>query len=183
MGTSQRPADTSGWLLGGVRQYLTAMAVCAGLVVLIWGVVVLPDRQAPARVDVAQEAARLRAVAPYQTYVPLPPPVRWRATSSRITGTRAAGPVAWRLGYLTARGEYAALEESDEDPATFVPRMTNRDRPAGFQQVAGATWVRYYRADKKQNSLVRRLPGVTLVVTGTAAYDELATLAAALRSP
>jgi hypothetical protein len=89
--------------------------------------------------------------------------------------------VAWHLGYLTARDAYASLEQSDESPSAFVPRMANRDRPDGAQQVAGASWERYYRPDKKQSTLARRLPGVTLVVTGTASYDELATLAAALR--
>jgi hypothetical protein len=158
-----------------------AAAVSAGLVGLLWLLVVRGDAQAQPRVDVAAQAAALRARAPYQTYVPGVSPAGWRATSSRITGTRAHGPVAWHLGYLTSRGAYAAVEESDESPGTFVPRMANRDRPVGAQQVAGATWERYYRPDKKQYSLARRLPGVTLVVTGTASYDELAMLAASLR--
>jgi hypothetical protein len=133
------------------------------------------------RVDAGRAAARFQAIAGYQTYAPQGLPAGWRVTSSRITGTRAEGPVAWHLGHLTARGEYAAVEQSDENPATFIPRMTNRDRPVGTQQVAGATWERYYRSDKKQYSLARRFPGVTIVVTGTAPYPDLATLAAALR--
>jgi uncharacterized protein DUF4245 len=59
--------------------------------------------------------------------------------------------------------------------------MTNRDRAVGSRQVAGATWAEYHREDKRQRSLVRLLPGVTLVVTGTASFDELAVLAASLR--
>lgn len=168
-------------LRGGGRRYATATVVCAALVALIWLLVVLPNGQARPGVDVAGEAARLRAAAPYQTYLPRSLPAGWQATDSRITGTRTGGPVAWHLGCRTARGGYAALEESDENPAAFVPRMANRDRPVGTLQVAGAAWERYYRPDKKQYSLARRLPGVTLVVTGTASYDELAALAAALR--
>jgi hypothetical protein len=175
-------AESAERLRGGGRQYTTAAVACCGLVALIWLLVVRPDgQQAPPRVDITQQAARLRAVAPYQTYVPQGPPAGWLATSSRITGTPGDGPVAWHLGFRTAHGGYAAVEESDENPAAFVPRMTNRDRPVGAQQVAGATWERYHRPDKKQYSLARRLPGVTLVVTGTASYDELAALAAALR--
>jgi len=178
-GPTERPAALR--LAGGIWQGATAMAVCAGLVALIWLLIAGVGRQPPPRVDVAEQAVRLRAIAPYQTYVPRRPPAGWRATSSRITGTRTKGPVVWHLGYLTTRDEYVALEESDENPATLVPRMTNRDKPIGLQQVAGATWARYYRPDKKQNSLVRRLSGVTLIVTGTASYDELATLATSLR--
>jgi hypothetical protein len=183
-----KPAEPSGppepaeRLRGGGRHYFTASVASGGLVALIWLLVVRPDgQQAPPRVDITRQAAHLRAVAPYQTYVPRGLPAGWLAISSRITGTPGDGPVAWHLGFRTARGEYAAVEESDEDPGGFVPRMANRDRPVGAQQVAGATWERYYRPDKKQYSLARRLPGVTLVVTGTASYDELAALAAALR--
>jgi hypothetical protein len=155
---------------------------CAALVALIWVFVVrLEGQQARPGVDVTRQAARLRAAAPYQTFAPRGLPAGWVATSSRITGTRTDGPVAWHLGCRTARGGYAAVEESDENSAAFVPRMANRDRPEGMRQVAGATWERYYRPDKRQYSLARRLPGVTLVVTGTASYDELAALAAALR--
>ena len=169
-------------LSGGVRQYTPAMSVCFALVGLLWLLSIVGAREpALPRVDPAQAAAQFRAAAQYQTYAPQGLPAGWRATSSRITGTKADGPVAWHLGYLTARNEYAALEQSNENPATFIPRMTNRDRPVGTQQVAGATWERYYRSDKKQYSLARRLPGVSLVVTGTASYDDLAVLAAALR--
>jgi hypothetical protein len=155
--------------------------VSVGLVGLVWLLVVLGNARPAPRVDVARQAALVEARAPYRTYVPGRLPAGWRATSSRITGTRAAGPVAWHLGFLTARDAYAAVEESDEAPGAFVSRMANRDRPVGAQQVAGATWQRYYRADKRQYSLARRFPGVTIVVTGTASYDELAVLAAALR--
>jgi hypothetical protein len=158
----------------------TAVAASAMIVGAAWLLVVGAGRQPPPRVDVGRQAARLGALAPYPAYVPMALPAGWRAVSTRITGSPANAPVAWHLGYVTARGAYAALEESDEDPAAFVPRMANRDRPVGTQQVAGAAWDRYFRPDKKQYSLARRLPGVTLVVTGTASYDELATLAAAL---
>jgi hypothetical protein len=167
-------------LMSGLRTYVTAMLVCFGLVAALW-LLTLRSPGEPPTVDVPRVAAQFRAIAPYETYAPATAPSGWRATSSRITGTRAKGPVTWHLGYTTPGNTYAALEESDENPATFVPRMTNRDKSIGTQQVAGATWERYYRPDKKQYSLARRLPGVTLVVTGTAPYDELATLAAALR--
>jgi uncharacterized protein DUF4245 len=168
-------------LRGGGREYATAAVACVGLVGLLGLLVAGAGGRPGPPVDVATQAARLRAVAPYQTYVPRRLPPGWRATVSRITGTRGNGPVAWHLGCRTAGDGYAAIEESDEDPATFVSRMANRDRPEGTRQVAGATWERYYRSDKKQYSLARRLPGVTLVVTGTASYEELAALAASLR--
>jgi hypothetical protein len=169
-------------LTSGLGQYTIAMLACFGLVGVLWLIALggAKEERLP-RVDVGRQAAQFRATAAYQTYAPQNLPAGWRATSSRITGTKADGPIAWHLGYLTGRDEYAALEQSNENPATFIPRMANRDRSVGTQQVAGATWERYFREDKKQFTLARRLPGVTIVVTGTASYDDLAVLAAALR--
>src|SRR5262249_31705048 len=96
----------------------------------------------------------------------------------------AGGPVSWHLGFNTPSKEYAALEESNEAPdgaGNFIDRMTSQGHPDGTLQVAGVTWARTFRPDKKQRSLVRRLPGLTLVVTGTASYEELAVLAGSLR--
>jgi hypothetical protein len=168
-------------LTSGIGQYAVAMLVCFGLVGVTWLLTLRHTEPAVPSVDAARAAGRFHAVAPYQTYAPHGLPGGWRATSSRVTGTKTDGPVAWHLGYLTAGNEYAAVEQSNEDPEIFVPRMTNRDTPVGTQQVAGATWERYFRDDKKQYSLARRLPGVTFVVTGTASYDDLAILAASLR--
>ncbi len=48
--------------------------------------------------------------------------------------------------------------------------------------VDGVTWNRVLRVDKVQNSLVHeRADGVTTVVTGTASYEQLGVLAAALQ--
>jgi hypothetical protein len=83
---------------------------------------------------------------------------------------------------VTPSDEYAALEQSNEKASQYVPRMANSSKPVGTQQVDGVTWTKYHRKDKKANTLARTLPdGVSLVVTGTASYQELAVLAASLK--
>jgi hypothetical protein len=164
-------------LTSGPGQFGLAMGACLLLVLIV--VLISPGqsiitphgtKQILPSADPNQAATALQYSAPYQSWAPQGLPHGWQCTSSRLSG----------------KGEYASLEESNEQPADgFVHRMTNID-PAkpntlrGTVQIAGATWQQYYRADKKQSSLVRRLPGVTLVVTGTASYSELAVLAASL---
>jgi hypothetical protein len=169
--------------MSGLPGFSMAMLVClavAGLVLLI-----SPRRNESAmpHADYQSDLAGLTAIAPYQVQAPQGLPPQWFPTSTRLSG-QARGPVSWHLGFFTARKEYAALEESNETPdgaGNFVDRMTSQGHPDGTTQVAGATWDRTFRPDKKQRSLVRRLPGLTLVITGTASYDELAVLAGSLK--
>jgi hypothetical protein len=184
--TPQQVSDgTYKRLTSGVGQFALAIGACLALVGLIMLISPRSDKQTLPQVDAGSAAEAMRLTAPYVSYAPVGLPAGWRATSSRLSG--GTGPLAWHLGFLTPSDQYAALEESDERPAaTFVTRMTNVDplgpkSLAGTRQVAGATWNEYYRKDKNQNSLVRELPTVTLVVTGTASYDELALLAGSLR--
>jgi hypothetical protein len=168
-------------LTTGLGGFAMAMLACLALVGVIVLITPRSQKEVLPTVDYIQHARVLRAAAPYSVYVPEGLPARWRPTSSRVTGTQGKEPVAWHLGFVTPSDQYAALEQSDERPEVFVARMTNRNQRVGAQQVAGASWDQYFREDKKQRSLVRRLPGVTLVVTGTATYDELAVLAGSLR--
>lgn len=168
-------------LTTGFSGYLMAMAACFALVGVIVLITPRDERERLPIVDYQGHALALRASAPYTSHTPQGLPAGWRPTSSRLTGATGGGPVSWHVGFVTPSDEYAALEESDENADAFIARMTNRKVATGVQQVSGAPWQRYYREDKKQRSLVRRLPGVTLVVTGTASYDELAVLAGALR--
>jgi len=170
-------------LTTGLGGYAMAMLAC----LLMVGVVVLltprDETETLPTVDYGGHLLALRDDAPYTPYAPESLPAGWRVTSSRLTGLGERDePVAWHLGMLTSSEEYAALEQSNERPVSeYLWRMTNSREPVGVQQVAGQTWQRYYRRDKDQRSLVRTLPDVTLVVTGTASYEELGVLAASLR--
>lgn len=153
-----------------------------GVVTLLVAVLVLlitPRRNQDAvpRIDYRGDLGRLTAVAPFTVRAPAGLPPAWYPTSSRLTRN---GAVAWHLGFLTPHGRYAALEESNER-GDYLARMTSAGSPDGAMVLAGATWRRTLRADKDQRSLVLRPPGVTLVVTGTASYEELTTLAGSLR--
>lgn len=172
-------------ILRWAAKYSVALAFCLALAGIL--LLVLPGRHhgTTPTVHYGTDLAELRRAAPYAAYAPEGLSPAWRPISTRLSGTDGRGePVSWHLGFLTPSGQYAALEESDEraeGPGGFVIRMVSEGRPDGVEPVEGHEWQRYHREDKNQRSLVRRLPGLTLVVTGNADYGELATLAAALR--
>ncbi|GAB3986515.1 hypothetical protein GCM10029978_102250 [Actinoallomurus acanthiterrae] len=170
-------------LMSGFPGFAMAMLSC--LVIVGFVLLVTPRRNPNSmpQVDYRSDVNGLVATAPFTVQAPQGLGPKWYPTSSRLTG-RANGPVGWHLGFYTPDKQYAALEQSNEGPdgsAGFVSRMTSQGRPDGSLQVAGATWDKTFRKDKHQRSLVRRLPGVTLVVTGTASYEELAILAGSLK--
>jgi hypothetical protein len=170
-------------LMSGLPGYIVAMLACLGVVGVVMLITPRRNPGAMPRVDYRGDLSGLEAIAPYSVYTPEGLTPQWYPTSSRLTG-KANGPVAWHLGFYTPQKQYAALEESNEQPSGpggFVDRMTSQGHPDGSAQVAGATWEKTFRKDKKQRSLVRRLNGLTLVVTGTASYDELAVLASSLK--
>ncbi|WP_084219330.1 DUF4245 domain-containing protein [Spirillospora albida] len=190
-GTPARPAVVQ--VSPGVHKRLTtglggftmAMGACLLLVLAIYLITPRSTKEVLPTVDYASQLWALRNASPYTVHAPEGLPVGWRPTSSRVHGLddeSGRKPVAWHLGFVTPGDEYAALEQSNEKPSDYVPRMTNNRNALGTYQVNGVTWQKYHRKDKKANSLARTLPnGVSLVVTGTATYEELAVLAAALK--
>ncbi|RKS72000.1 uncharacterized protein DUF4245 [Actinomadura pelletieri DSM 43383] len=172
-------------LTTGLGGFTMAMGACLLLVLVIYAITPRSDEEVLPTVDYGSQLWVMRNDAPYTVHAPEGLPARWRPTSSRVHGLDGADkqkPVAWHLGFVTPNDEYAALEQSNEKASEYVPRMANSSKPTGTHQVNGVAWTKYHRKDKKANSLARTLPdGVSIVVTGTASYEELAVLAASLK--
>ncbi|MES9537150.1 DUF4245 family protein [Actinomadura sp. NPDC000600] len=171
-------------LTTGLGGFTMAMGACLLLVLAIYVITPRSDKEVLPTVDYGSQLWAMRNDAPYTVYAPEGLPIHWRPNSSRVHGLGSGGkdPVAWHLGFVTPSEQYAALEQSNEKASEFVPRMANSSQPVGTQQVNGVAWTKYHRKDKKANTLARTLPnGVSLVVTGTASYAELAVLAGSLK--
>lgn len=133
-------------------------------------------------VDVANGARAAAEQVSFKPSVPVGLPADWRPTSVRTT-VATAQVLTWHAGYVIAGQQYAAVEQGKNAPADWLRAQTNRGRPDGTSVIDGVVWQRILRTDKVQNSLVHTRGAVTTVVTGTASYDQLAVLAAALRPP
>ncbi|MFG1700826.1 DUF4245 domain-containing protein [Nonomuraea sp. NPDC049309] len=165
----------------GFYGYAVALFIClagAGLFLLV-----TPqsrDEHIPRR-DYSITVANFGHSVPYGVWAPKEDPPGWVPNSNRIADGENGAKVLY-LGYATAKREHAMFVQSNEQPAAgFASRMANSDKSVGTQQVGGVTWEQRYRADKNQRSLIRILPDVTLVITGTADWAELADLAARLQ--
>ncbi|MCQ4082289.1 DUF4245 domain-containing protein [Streptomyces sp. RB6PN25] len=166
-----------------VRDMVLSMAVI-GLVVAGIYALFLPrgTKESITPVDYTVELGQARRAAPYPVAAPSGLPGQWRATSVTYDDSDPRN-THWHLGFLDPENQYAAIEQSNEDEATFVSAETQQSQRSGSQVVDGKTWERYdggrYRAlvleQKGQNG------PVTTMVTGTAPYDQLAQLAGALR--
>ena len=129
-------------------------------------------------VDYAAAVAQARTQATYDVLGPDPVPDGWRVSSAR---TEADGTgVAWHVGLVTGRDEYAALEQTDGDQRTFVDHFVPGSRARGTVQVGGRTWTRRDGGSTQDRALVEVSGGVTTLVTGSASWSELRTLAASL---
>ncbi|RBQ18607.1 DUF4245 domain-containing protein [Spongiactinospora rosea] len=164
----------------GFYGYAFAVIVCLGMVGIFLLITPTGRSEHIPQVDYRIDLSNARRTASYQVWAPAAAPKGWIPTSSRMVPNK--GTVTWRLGFATAARAHAMLAQSDEKPlAEFADRMAGIAKSEGTQRIGEATWERRFRPDKKQRSLVRVLPEATIVVTGTADWPELTTLAASLK--
>nr|WSZ98159.1 DUF4245 domain-containing protein [Streptomyces sp. NBC_00857] len=161
-----------------VRDMFLSMVVIGMVVAAIYVFIPHDETATPVKaVDYRVELLTARRAAPYPVLAPVGLPEKWKPTS--VTYKRQDGD-AWHLGYLDPDGQYVAVEQSAAPPRKYVPEVTQQATDTGrTQQVAGEAWQRW--KGPKYDALVRRDGDATTVVTGTASYERLAEMAAALK--
>ncbi|MCX4548503.1 DUF4245 domain-containing protein [Streptomyces sp. NBC_01387] len=162
-----------------VRGLVQSMAVIGAAAACIYVFVPHAGTSEPVKtVDYRVEQLTAQRAAPYPVQAPVGLPGGWKATS--VSYERQNGN-AWHLGFLDPEGQYVAVEQSTGPAAEFVTAVSkDASKTSGTQQVGGETWQRWKGA--KYDALVRHDKGSTTVVTGTASYEQLAKMAAALKS-
>ncbi len=163
----------------GFYGYAFALIVClaAGSLILFF----MPNGKSEhiPRIDFSIDKVNAARAASYTIEVPGQVLPNWVPTSSQLTDK--AGVVTWRLGFATDKRMHAMVAQSNETPlADFANRMANSDKATGTRQINGTAWEERFRQDKNQRSLIRILQDRTIVVTGSADWDELTALAASL---
>ena len=132
-------------------------------------------------VDTSSAERAAAELAGYQLLVPRGLPDDWRPTSVRTdAGQAAAGdPVSLQIGWLTPAEEFAQYVVSDDPATTALTDVLDDATEDGTEQVGGDTWQRL-TTQRGETALTRAEGTATLVVTGSASDDELATLAGSL---
>ncbi|MCJ1677901.1 DUF4245 domain-containing protein [Streptomyces sp. APSN-46.1] len=160
-----------------VWDMVRSLAVIGVVVAGIYLVIPHDDDADPTRVvDYRVETITARRAAPYPLAAPVGLPKEWRATSVTYERTKAN---SWHLGFLDPQKQYVAVEQSSDATPGYLGKVTQQAKATGrTQQVAGVEWERW--EGEKYDALVRRGDGYVTVVTGTASFDQLGEMAAAL---
>ncbi|MEU7105410.1 DUF4245 domain-containing protein [Streptomyces sp. NPDC046215] len=164
-----------------VRNMLLSMAVVIPVAFVGYFFIPHDSGKDPVRtVSYRVELDAVRRAAPYAVAAPEGLGEGWRATSVSYTPGSKDGS-AWHLGFLDPQRQYVAVEQSDGPVAAFVDSVSRGAvKTKQTQQIGGAAWQRY--EGEKYDALVREERGVTTVVTGTASFERLTEMAAALKA-
>ncbi|MGW7103804.1 DUF4245 domain-containing protein [Streptomyces sp. NPDC054883] len=160
-----------------VLDMVRSLAVIGVVVAGIYMFVPHDENADPTRVvDYRVETATARRAAPYPVAAPVGLPAEWRATSVSYERKNAD---AWHLGFLDPDKQYVAVEQSSDVSAKNIAKVTQQAKPTGqSQQVGDQSWERW--DGDQYDALVRREQGHVTVVTGTASFEGLGAMAAAL---
>jgi hypothetical protein len=170
------------------RDMVLSMAVVGAVVLGVFWMVAWqrPEVQGPIRpeADVEQVFTDVRVGDTFPAREPVGLPDGWTPTSAwfdveQVTGVVGGGVL--HVGYLTAEGSYAELRQTDGDRAAAVDEWVDGAVRTGEVQVGDGVWDLVESEETGKIGLVRTDEGVTVVVTGKAALEELEILAGSLR--
>lgn len=172
------------------RHSLTNMVLSIGVVVGIVVLVVVltprPHDNSVKEIDPTQAIAAARRVAAYPVLAPVGLPTSWRATSATVSGPDAKRIVQLHIGFVSPKGAYVALEESNGPAIPFIELQSTHGRFTGQVVIDGVTWDQRFSSNQKDYAIDRTdANGVTIVISGSSVskqnpYDELIALASSL---
>ena len=155
-----------------VRDMVLSLVVVLAAIGAVMAVTWRPAPDPVRVIDPAPVLALARTQASYPVLYPADLDPAWRPTSARWEITPASTPdPAWHLGMVTPDEEYAQVGQSASTSEAYLVEQVGRAEPAGEWQ----GWQRYESPDGR--ALVRVVDGVTIGVSGTAAWPALEFLA------
>ncbi|MEU2063020.1 DUF4245 domain-containing protein [Streptomyces sp. NPDC013455] len=162
------------------RDMILSLALIGIAAAVVYFLSVPHDDHAPdlKRVDYQVELAGARRAASYPVAAPEGLPSTWKATSVRFQG---GGSDRWHLGFQTPAGQYVQVEQSTRKRSEFIDQASQGGSATQrTEKIDGRTWTRY--AGGRYDALVLQdTPGSTTVVAGTGSFEELTTMAEALK--
>ena len=162
-----------------VRSLLPLVVIC--LILVGWQSLQEKSDEGVRVVDPSSAVQLAAARASYPVPAPAGLAEDYRPTSARTDAGNATdgGPVTLEIGYLTPSEEFAGFVVSDDPRAAPLTAVLDGAEETGTVDLGGSTWTRETTA-RGETALVREADGVTVVVTGSAADEELEAVAAAV---
>ncbi|MFE2096324.1 DUF4245 domain-containing protein [Streptomyces sp. NPDC059468] len=163
-----------------VRDMILSLGLI-GIAAAVIYVFVPHDDHAPdiKRVDYRVELLTARRAASYPVAAPEGLPGTWKATSVRYQGEDSD---RWHLGFQTPDGQYVQIEQSTQKKrADFIDQAgQGASATKRTEKIGDRIWTRY-TGGRYDALVLEDTPGSTTVVAGTASFDQLTTMAAALK--
>ena len=162
-----------------LRSMLPLVLIC--LAIVWWTSLRQSADEGVRTVDPSSTVQLAAARAGYTLLVPTDLDEDYLVTSARTDAGNAGegDPVTVEIGYLTPAEEYAGFVVSDDPRAEAVTAVLDGARERGTVEVGGQSWTRS-TTGRDETALSREADGGTVVVTGSASDEELATVAAAV---
>ncbi|MER6960595.1 MULTISPECIES: DUF4245 domain-containing protein [unclassified Streptomyces] len=167
----------------GKQKTARDMILSLGVIMIAAGVIYLfvpHDDRAPdvKRVDYRVELLTARRAASYPVAAPEGLPDTWKATSVRFKGDDFD---AWHLGFHAPDGEYVTIEQSTQKRSQFIDQASQGSTATKVtEQIGGRTWTRY-TGGRYDALVLQDAAGSTTVVAGTGSFEQLSTMAGALK--
>ena len=172
----------------GMREMLGAMAALALLllaVLAVSGVFSAGNDADDAPVaDVESGIARARAELDLPLVTPAGLPAGWRANSFTVgrpeMSPEGGGVLVVRGGWLTDTGLFITLLQSPAEPTALVSQEVGQGlADLGSVQAGGATWS-IFPGQRREQTWVRTVDELTLLITGSAGEADFRILAEAV---
>ena len=151
-------------LQGSVRDMALSSLVVALFVVAMVALVPRPNARPIEGVDVSATAERVAARLGFAPAVPQGLPAGWVPTSADVRDS-ADGVTTWHIGYVTADGHSASIEQATRVTPQWISIMDSGGVPQPSQQVDGTTWVQHYKDVREVTALIHQGEGRTTMVT------------------
>jgi hypothetical protein len=133
-------------------------------------------------IDATSKIAAARAQSGFGVLAPAGLDPRWRPTNSDLVPRGPSNGATFRIGYYTPAGKYAEFLEGD-DAADAVAASYGPLTSENTVAINGVSWDALRRSDGRRllrHTFATSTPPVTVLVTGSAGADELATLAGSM---
>jgi hypothetical protein len=182
--TETRPRDRSRY---SVTNMLLSIAIVLGIAVLLVVLLPRPHYDAVKPIDPTVAIVSAQRVAPYTVQVPTGLAAGWRPTSAQVNGPNTKHVVHLHIGYVSPKGAYVALEESNTEAIPFIELESSHGRLQGQVVINGVAWNKRFSANQTDYAIDRTdSNGVTIVISGSSLskpdpYAELVELASSLR--
>lgn len=162
-------------VIGMIMALLVSVLAIVPVVLLNAGEKTDPYRPS---VDVAASAANAKDVAGFTPVAPQLPAGYSPNYARWVSGT-SDGVSHWDVGYLTPQQKFVSVEQTATANPTWLADQVKRAPTTGTRTVAGLDWTLYDKPGAEK-SLVATIAGTTVVVSGSAGFDEFDAVAAAV---